>query len=121
MTRLQLASDLWLPADIATAVTLIAGKRGSGKTNTAKRLVEQLHAARVPFGVLDPVDVWWGLKAGRDGSREGGLPIYVFGGKHQDYPLASTGGALMADLFVEGSRSMGYVAAGHLFLEAAAR
>lgn len=101
MTKLKVATDLTLPADVATAVTLIAGKRGSGKTNTAKRLVEQLHASRVPFGVLDPVDVWWGLKAGRDGSREGGLPIYVFGGKHADYPLAPTGGSLMADLFVD--------------------
>lgn len=99
--KLHIASDLTLPVDIATAVTLIAGKRGSGKTNTAKRLVEQLHAAHVPFGVLDPVDVWWGLKAGRDGEREGGLPIYIFGGKHADYPLAPTGGALMADLFVD--------------------
>jgi hypothetical protein len=101
MTKLHLAHDLTLPPDIATAVTLIAGKRGSGKTNTAKRLVEQLHAAHVPFGVLDPVDVWWGLKAGKDGGREGGLPIYVFGGKHADYPLAPTGGGLMADLFVD--------------------
>lgn len=102
MTRLRLSSDLALPADLATHVTLIAGKRGSGKTNTAKRLVEQLHHARVPFGVLDPVDVWWGIKAGKGGTREGGLEdVYVFGGKHADYPLASTGGSLMADLFVD--------------------
>ena len=102
MTKLLLADGLSLPADLATHVTLIAGKRGSGKTNTAKRLVEQIHRAKVPFGVLDPVDVWWGLKAGRDGTRRGGLEeIYIFGGKHADYPLASTGGALMADLFVD--------------------
>jgi hypothetical protein len=101
MAKLHLASDLTLPDDVATHVMLIAGKRGSGKTNTAKRVVEQLHRAHVPFGVLDPVDVWWGLKAGKDGSREGGLPIYVFGGKHADYPLAPTGGRLMAGLFVD--------------------
>ncbi len=102
MTKLRLADDLSFPADVATQVVLIAGKRGSGKTNTAKRVVEQLHHAKVPFGVLDPVDVWWGLKAGRDGMREGGLEeIYVFGGKHADYPLAPTGGSLMADLFVD--------------------
>lgn len=102
MSRLQLADGLSLPPDIATHVTLIAGKRGSGKTNTAKRLVEQIHKAKVPFGVLDPVDVWWGLKAGSDGTRRGGLEeIYVFGGKHADYPLYPTGGHLMADLFVD--------------------
>lgn len=101
MARLHLATDLSLPDDVATHVTLIAGKRGSGKTNTAKRVVEQLHRAHVPFGVLDPVDVWWGLKAGKQGDREGGLPVYVFGGKHADYPLAPTGGRLMAGLFVD--------------------
>jgi len=104
MTKLHLATSLSLPADLATHVTLIAGKRGSGKTNTAKRLVEQIHRAKVPFGVLDPVDVWWGLKAGATGTRVGGLDeIYIFGGngKHADYPLAPTGGALMADLFVD--------------------
>ena len=102
MTKLHVSPKLALPADLATHITLIAGKRGSGKTNTAKRLVEQLHRARVPFGVLDPVDVWWGLKAGRDGTPEGGLDgVYVFGGRHAEYPLAPTGGALMADLFVD--------------------
>jgi uncharacterized protein len=102
VTKLVLAEGLSLPPDIATQVVLIAGKRGSGKTNTAKRLVEQIHRAKVPFGVLDPVDVWWGLKAGRDGTRQGGLEeIYVFGGKHADYPLYPTGGHLMADLFVD--------------------
>lgn len=102
MTKLLLADGLSLPPDVATHVVLIAGKRGSGKTNTAKRLVEQIHKAKVPFGVLDPVDVWWGLKAGRDGTRQGGLEeIYVFGGKHADYPLYPTGGHLMADLFVD--------------------
>lgn len=102
MTKLLLADGLSLPPDLATHVTLIAGKRGSGKTNTAKRIIEQLHRAKVPFGILDPVDVHWGLKAGRDGTRRGGLEeIYVFGGKHADYPLYPTGGHLMANLFVD--------------------
>jgi len=25
-----------------------------------------IHKAKVPFGLPDPVDVWWGLKAGKD-------------------------------------------------------
>jgi hypothetical protein len=100
MRKLMLAEDLTVPVDIATAVTLIAGKRGSGKTNTAKRLVEQFAKAGVPFGVLDPVDVWHGLRSSRDGAHAG-LAVYVFGGKHADYPLYPTGGHLMADLFVD--------------------
>src|SRR3990167_9418323 len=94
---LKVAPDLSLPIDLVTCVTLVAGKRGSGKTNTAKRLVEQAIQAGVPVAILDPADVWYGLRAGRDGRATSGLPVHVFGGRHQDLPLESTAGALMAD------------------------
>lgn len=99
--QLQLASNVSLPLDAATQTFLIVGKRGSGKSNTAVRLAEQLHRAKVPFAALDPVDCWYGLKAGADGRREGGLDVYVFGGAHADLPLEPTAGALMADVLVE--------------------
>jgi hypothetical protein len=99
--KLQLATDLSLPIDAVTQVTLVAGKRGSGKTNTAKRLVEQAIRAGVPVGIIDPADVWWGLKAGRDRSPEGGLAVYVFGGRHQNLPLEPNAGAVLADVLVE--------------------
>lgn len=86
--KLTMADGLKLPIEAATQTLLIFGKRGSGKSSTATRFAEQLVAAGVPIAVLDPVDVWWGLKAGRDGKREGGLDVYVFGGAHQDLPLA---------------------------------
>ena len=60
-----LAKGLSLPPDAATQTFLIVGKRGSGKSTTAVRMAEQLHAAGVPFVVIDPVDTWWGLKADR--------------------------------------------------------
>jgi hypothetical protein len=101
---LTLAKDLKLPIDAVTQTFLIVGKRGSGKSNTAARLVEQFHAARLPFVVLDPVDTWWGLKAGRDGGR--GLDVYVFGGRHQDLPLEAHGGALLAEVLCEHRISM---------------
>lgn len=53
---LKLADDLALPLDAVTQTFLVVGKRGSGKSNTAARFVEQLHRARLPFVVLDPVD-----------------------------------------------------------------
>jgi DNA helicase HerA-like ATPase len=59
--KLKIADDLSLPLDAVTQTFLIVGKRGSGKSNTAARLVEQFHRARLPFVVLDPVDTWWGL------------------------------------------------------------
>jgi len=101
---LRLSADLSLPLDAVTQTFLVVGKRGSGKSNTAARFVEQLHRARLPFVVLDPVDTWWGLKAGLDGRR--GLDVYVFGGRKQDLPLNETDGALIADVLCEHRVSM---------------
>lgn len=99
---LRLAKDLVLPVDAVTQTFLIVGKRGSGKSNTAARFVEQLHASKIPFVVLDPVDTWWGLKAGRDGGP-GLAGVYVFGGRHADLPLESgdRSGALIAEVLCE--------------------
>jgi hypothetical protein len=102
MTRrsLQLAKHLTLPIDAVTQTFAIFGKRGSGKTNGATVLVEELLRANLNVVVLDPVDAWWGLKSSFDG-KSPGLPIYVFGGPHGDLPLESTAGALIADLVVK--------------------
>jgi hypothetical protein len=97
---LRISKDLTLPLDAVTQTFLIVGKRGSGKTSTAVRLAEQFAHAGVPFVVLDPADVWWGLKASKDG-KQPGLSIYVFGGRHGDLPLEPTAGALMADVVME--------------------
>ncbi len=102
---IRLAKNLTLPADIATQTTLILGKRGSGKTSTGVRLVEQLAKAKVPFVIIDPADAWWGLKASHDG-RRAGLNVYVFGGRHRDAPLEPTGGKLIAEVLVEHRISM---------------
>lgn len=99
MKTLAIAKDLKLPLDVVTQTFLIVGKRGSGKSNTAARLVEQLHGARIPFVVLDPVDTWWGLKAGKAGGR--GLDVYVFGGAKQDLPLEPGAGAMLAEVLCE--------------------
>jgi uncharacterized protein len=97
---IRLAPDLALPIEVATQTTAIFGKRGSGKTNTAVVLAEELFKAKVPFAVVDPVDVWWGLKSSRDGKGPG-LGVYVFGGRHADLPLEPTAGALIADVLID--------------------
>ena len=83
---LHLAKNLTLPLDAVTQTFAIFGKRGSGKTNGATVLVEELLKAHLPVVILDPVDAWWGLKASFDGKGPG-FPVYVFGGAHGDLPL----------------------------------
>jgi hypothetical protein len=94
---LHLAKGLVLPADAVTQTFAIFGKRGSGKTNGATVLVEELLKAHLPVVILDPVDAWWGLKASFDGKGPG-FPVYVFGGAHGDLPLEPSAGALIADV-----------------------
>lgn len=105
MKKLQLSKNLSLPVDAITQTFLVVGKRGSGKSNTAARLVEQFHRAKLPFVVLDPVDTWWGLKASADGSGPG-LDVYVFGGRKQNLPLEPGGGALIAEVLCDHRISM---------------
>lgn len=97
---IQLAENLKVPLDIATQTLLLVGKRGAGKSSTATRLAEQLSASKVHFAVLDPVDVWWGMRLSGTG-KEGGVQAYVFGGRHADLPLEPGAGALMADVIVD--------------------
>ena len=75
----------------------IVGTSGSGKTYAAKGLIETLvdQAARVC--VVDPLGVWWGLRAGADGSNPG-HPVVVFGGRHADIALNEDMGAALGRL-----------------------
>lgn len=95
--KLRLAENLTLPVDAVTQTFAIFGKRGSGKTNGATVLVEELLKAEQPVVVLDPVDAWHGLKSSFDGKHPG-FSIYVFGGAHGDLPLEPSAGTLIADI-----------------------
>jgi len=86
--------DAALDADIA-----ILGKKGRGKTFTAKGVVERLLLMQRRVLVLDPLSVWWGLKSGADGKAPG-FPIPVFGGPHADIPLHDAAGPIIGELIV---------------------
>jgi DNA helicase HerA-like ATPase len=75
----------------------ILGKKGRGKTFTAKRLVERLLELQRRVVVLDPLSVWWGLKASADG-KTAGFPIPVFGAPHADIPLHDGAGRIIGEL-----------------------
>lgn len=97
---LKLAADLSLPLTAVTETFGVLAARGAGKSNLAAVLAEQMFDAGLPFVVVDPVGSWYGLRAGADGQKDGGLPIPIFGGKHGDVPLERGGGELLADLVV---------------------
>jgi hypothetical protein len=98
--KLALAKDLAVPVDVVTEALSWIGARGSGKTHGAGKLVELFAEAGVPFVVIDPVGVWYGLRLARDG-KSPGLKVPVFGGLHGDLPLEPTAGGLVADLIVD--------------------
>lgn len=102
---LRLAPDLTLPLEAVTQTFAILAKRGVGKTYTAAVLVEELLNAHLHVCVVDPIGVWWGLRAGADGTAPG-LPIIVLGGEHGDVPLEVTAGAIIADFIIDEGQSV---------------
>ena len=76
----------------------IVGTSGSGKTYAAKGLVERLMDRGGRVCVVDPLGVWWGLRAGADGTAASGYPVVVFGGRHADVALDEGMGAALGRL-----------------------
>jgi hypothetical protein len=105
MKKLRIADDFTLPAEAVTQTFAILGIRGSGKTNTGVVLAEELLTAGQQVVIIDPVDVWWGLKSSRDG-KAGGFPIPVIGGDHSDVPIDAAAGAVLADFVVDARASV---------------
>jgi uncharacterized protein len=68
-----------LPDAALDAGIAILGKKGRGKTLTARGIVERLLCLGRRVLVLDPLSVWWALKASAD-AKSPGYPIVVFGG-----------------------------------------
>ena len=81
-----------LDADIA-----ILGKKGGGKTYTAKGVVERLLDMGRRVLILDPLGVWAGLRTGADGESPG-YPVAIFGGEHGDMPLDTAAASAIADV-----------------------
>lgn len=83
-----------LPAEALDDRIAIVGTAGSGKTYAAKGFVERLLEGGARVAIIDPLGVWWSLRASADGSAPG-YPVVVFGGRHADVPItAETGAAL---------------------------
>ena len=100
-TALNISPDLRLPLDLITETAAIIAKRGVGKTYTASVITEELLKAGGHVIAIDPVGVWWGLRASAQGEPAGGLQILILGGSHGDLPLDPSSGRAVADLIVE--------------------
>lgn len=93
--RLALSPDLALPMEAAAQVIALVGIRGSGKTNSAGVIAEELLDRGQQVVFIDPTDGAWGMRSH--------YPIFIFGGPHGDIPLGEHDGKTMAE-FVVGER-----------------
>lgn len=92
-----------IPAEILSQHVAVLGKTGSGKTSTAKLLVEQVVADGARVCVLDPIKSdWWGLTSSADGKRAG-LPFHILGGPRGHVPLHASAGKAIAEIVANGS------------------
>lgn len=76
------------------------GTSGSGKTYGAGTAVERLLASRARVVIVDPLDVWWGLRLREDGVTPSIFAPIIFGGEHGDLPLNEHAGALIGETVV---------------------
>lgn len=90
----------FLPKTALDQHIAILGKTGSGKTWTAKLVVEHVLKQHRQVCVLDPTGAWYGLRIAADG-RGKGFDIVLLGGEHADIPLAERSGAAVARLVTE--------------------
>lgn len=74
----------------------LVGTSGSGKTHTACTCVERLLHLKARVVVVDPLDVWYGLRLKADGVMPG-FPVVVFGGAHGDLPITEHSGSLIGE------------------------
>jgi DNA helicase HerA-like ATPase len=83
-----------LPLDALDERIAIVGTAGSGKTYAAKGFVERLLETGAHVTIVDPLGVWWGLRASVDGAAPG-YRVAVFGGRHADVPITADMGTAL--------------------------
>ena len=73
------------------------GTSGSGKTYNAGGSVEKLLHDGARVVIVDPLDVWWGLRLLADGKTPSQHRVVIFGGAHADLPVNEHAGALIGE------------------------
>lgn len=85
------------PPEIFDGCTAILGRTGSGKSFTARGLVEGWLEQGRRVCAIDPTDVWYGLRSNAAGDGPG-YPVVVFGGDHGDVAIGDRSGARVAEI-----------------------
>lgn len=85
------------PDVIATECTVILGMRGSGKSNSVARLLEQALANGVTASIIDPHNEYAGLRER--------FPVYI-AGSDADIPIQPQHGALLAQWTYDNNASV---------------
>jgi hypothetical protein len=96
------------------------GVTGSGKTYCASACVERLLDSGARVVIIDPLDVWWGLRLIADGSAPSRYAMPIFGGARGDLPINEHAGALVGET-VSGMAESCIVSLGGLATKAAER
>src|SRR3990167_3157237 len=99
MNKLNIGT-IQIPINAATKTMAVLAKRGAGKTYTAAVMAEEFYKSSIPFVVIDPIDVWYGLRVAANG-KDKGLPIVVFGARNADIPLTRDMGREIARAIVK--------------------
>src|SRR5271167_3038716 len=99
-----------LPADALDDRIAIVGTAGSGKTYAAKGFVERLLDIGARVAIVDPLGVWWGLRASANGSAAG-YPVVVFGGRHADVPITAEMGSALGRMIAREAPSASSISA----------
>ena len=90
--KLRISDDLALSADYVTATAGIFATKGMGKSFLAQVMAEEMLAHDQVIVVIDPTDVWHGLRSSVDGKGDG-YKILIIGGDYGDLKLEPEPGA----------------------------
>ncbi len=89
-----------LPDELLTHTIAILAKKRAGKTYAAGVIEEEFAEKRLPFVVLDPVGVHYGIRSTADGTKRA-YPVVVFGGEHGDIPIERDMGQAVAEAVID--------------------
>jgi len=89
-------TDNPIPRPALDSHIAILGKTGSGKSNFAKIVAEDLMQRGERVCVLDPTGTWWGMRLLADGETPSDYPMAIFGGRHADVPIGPDHGEVIA-------------------------